>query len=155
LLLDEPTNGVDPVSRREFWRLLYDLNRDGTTVLVSSSYMDEAERAVKFILLHGGSIIAEGVPNEARANFDRAIYEVRAPNLRELKEGLRALSEFDSVTVFGDSLHLAAAMGVSDDAIRALVSSTGLPYESVARIVPSFEDIYIGLSRESKFSPGS
>ena len=84
LLLDEPTNGVDPVSRREFWKLLYDLNRAGTTVVISSPYMDEAERAGHFALMSKGRLIAHGVPADERRNFQFAVYtlptERRAPS---------------------------------------------------------------------------
>jgi len=147
LLLDEPTNGVDPVSRREFWRLLYDLNREGTTVVISSSYMDEAERAGRFVLLHDGTIISAGNPAEVRRDFPRAVYELASDKARELKSALTHRSEFESVVLFGRSLHLAAAPGVSADQIAAAVLAAGGATEQLRKITPSFEDIYIGLAR--------
>lgn len=147
LLLDEPTNGVDPVSRREFWRLLYDLNREGTTVVISSSYMDEAERAGRFVLLHDGTIISAGIPAVVRREFPRAVYELASDNARELKAALAQRSEFESVVLFGRSVHLAAAPETSTEQIASAVLASGGAIEQLRRITPSFEDIYISLAR--------
>ncbi len=148
LLLDEPTNGVDPVSRREFWRLLYDLNRDGTTVVISSSYMDEAERASRFVLLHSGKVISEGIPAEARRGFSRIVFELEAPDLRAAKESLNGSPAFASVVLFGKTVHLTVNSGVDEADVRRQITAAGLGIDSLRRILPSFEDIYIGLSQE-------
>jgi ABC-2 type transport system ATP-binding protein len=148
LLLDEPTNGVDPVSRREFWRLLYDLNRDGTTVVISSSYMDEAERASRFVLLHSGAVISEGIPAEARRSFARAVYELEAPDLRAAKDSLYGSPVFGSVVLFGKTIHLTVNSDFDEAEVRRQITSAGLADDSLRKILPSFEDIYIGLSRE-------
>src|SRR5690606_24553142 len=126
--------GVDPVSRREFWRLLYDLNREGTTVVISSSYMDEAERAGRFVLLHDGTIISAGSPAEVRRDFPRAVYELASDKARELKAALTQRSEFESVVLFGRSLHLAAAPGFSPERIAAAVKTAGGSVEHLRRI---------------------
>ncbi len=148
LLLDEPTNGVDPVSRREFWRLLYDLNRDGTTIVISSSYMDEAERASRFLLLHKGNIITEGEPAQIRANFHQAVYELTPEDARVAKEKLNSDSPFLSISLFGKSLHIAANREMQLERVTEAISSKGVSVESLREIIPSFEDIYIGLSQE-------
>ncbi len=148
LLLDEPTNGVDPVSRREFWRLLYDLNRDGATIIISSSYMDEAERASRFILLHTGAIIAEGVPSEIRANFHQLVFELTPENARGAKELLGTGTPFQSVSLFGKTLHVATPREMTFEQVARIVDERGVPATSLREILPSFEDIYIGLSKE-------
>lgn len=149
LLLDEPTNGVDPVSRREFWRLLYDLNRDGTTIVISSSYMDEAERASRFLLLHKGAIISEGEPALIRSNFHQTVYELVPENARLAKERLSTHPSFLSISLFGKALHIAAAKETPFHDIAAAIGAEGFPVDSLREIIPSFEDIYIGLSQET------
>lgn len=149
LLLDEPTNGVDPVSRREFWKLLYDLNRDGTTILISSSYMDEAERAGRFVLLNKGIVISEGAPAEIRSSFHQRIYELTTDSPRAAKEKLAVIRDFKSVSLFGKTVHLATDRSLDAAQVRRLVLSGGLEADSLREIVPTFEDIYIGLAREN------
>ncbi|MGB5106902.1 MAG: ABC transporter ATP-binding protein [Candidatus Zixiibacteriota bacterium] len=149
LLLDEPTNGVDPVSRREFWRLLYDLNRDGSTIIISSSYMDEAERASRFMLMHKGAIIAEGVPAEIRGNFQQAVYELPLEQARAAKLLLETEPRFASVSLFGKSLHIATDRSVSSADVAALIRAQGVDSAQLRKIIPSFEDIYIGLSKDA------
>ena len=148
LLLDEPTNGVDPVSRREFWRLLYDLNRDGTTIVISSSYMDEAERASRFLLRHKGNSIPEGEPAQTRANFHQAVFELTPDKARSAKEQLNSDSPFLSISLFGKSLHIAANRETQLEHVADAIRSKGISAESLREIIPSFEDIYIGLSQE-------
>lgn len=150
LLLDEPTNGVDPVSRREFWRLLYDLNRDGTTIIISSSYMDEAERASRFMLMHKGGIIAEGVPSDIRSNFQQAVFELPLEKARAAKSLLESEPRFVSVSLFGKSLHLAARREMPLQEVAAIVSAKGVDATQLREIIPSFEDIYIGLSKDAE-----
>ena len=150
LLLDEPTNGVDPVSRREFWRLLYDLNRDGTTIIISSSYMDEAERASRFMLMHKGGIIAEGVPSDIRSNFQQAVFELPLEKARAAKSLLESELRLISVTLFGKSLHIAAKREMALKEVAAIVSAKGVDATQLREIIPSFEDIYIGLSKDAE-----
>lgn len=149
LLLDEPTNGVDPVSRREFWRLLYDLNRDGSTIVISSSYMDEAERASRFMLMHKGTIIAEGVPAEIRGNFRQAVYELPLDKARAAKMLIESEPQFASVSLFGKSLHIATNRDVSTAAVSDIIRARGIDASQLREIIPSFEDIYIGLSKDA------
>ncbi len=146
LLLDEPTNGVDPVSRREFWKLLYDLNSEGSTILVSSSYMDEAERANRFALMRDGQTIAVGEPHEARRNFQFNVFEYASDSPRKAKEMIGTHDQFLAINLFGNSVHILTRGEVEVDTVRAIVASLGLRSEALNRIAPSFEDIYIGLS---------
>jgi len=150
LLLDEPTNGVDPVSRREFWKLLYDLNREGTTIVVSSSYMDEAERASRFLLMHKGAIISEGEPAHIRKHFHQVVYELTPANPRQAKDQLASDSRFLSVSLFGKSVHIAASRELPFAQISSAVQSRNIAADTLREIIPSFEDIYIGMSQEKQ-----
>jgi ABC-2 type transport system ATP-binding protein len=146
LLLDEPTNGVDPVSRREFWKLLYDLNRTGTTVVISSPYMDEAERAGHFALMSRGRLIAHGIPANERRNFQFAVYTLPTESARAIKEQLCRRKEFRSVNLFGNSVHIVTEKNFAQEHVRAVLESEHLESASLEQIVPTFEDIYIALS---------
>ena len=146
LLLDEPTNGVDPVSRREFWKLLYDLNSEGSTIVVSSSYMDEAERANRYALIRHGKMISVGEPHEARRTFQLNVYEVLSNSPRKAKEAIAAENHFTAVNLFGNSVHILAKSDVPEAHVADVVEAAGIERAKVSKIVPTFEDIYIGLS---------
>ncbi len=146
LLLDEPTNGVDPVSRREFWKLLYDLNRAGTTVVISSPYMDEAERAGYFALMSKGQLIAGGIPADERRQFKYSVYQLPTDQARTSKEQLESAPEFRSVNLFGNSVHIVTDKRVTVDGVRAVIVNRGVDAAALSAITPSFEDIYIGLA---------
>ncbi len=147
LLLDEPTNGVDPVSRREFWRLLYDLNREGATIVISSSYMDEAERADRFVLMRHGRVLSDGVPAQVQRAYPHPIFELATDNPRLAKARLVDASELRNVTLFGRSLHLELAVQMTEASLQQFLSERGIDVAHLRRIPPSFEDIYIGHSR--------
>ena len=108
LFLDEPTNGVDPVSRRDFWRILYQLVREGVTIFVSTAYLDEAERCNRLALLHEGRLLGLGTPDEVKAMMPGALLEVRTPAPRRTAALLREQLAGASVGLFGDRVHVAA-----------------------------------------------
>ena len=139
LLMDEPTNGVDPVSRRELWELIYELLADGMAVLVSTPYMDEAARCHRVGLLHEGQIIAEGVPS---ALSDQLEYEVLELSGGE-RERLHALLADSPLVVAaspaGRRMRVVVAPGAQAELSR-LIASAGA---SAARVPPSFEDLFL------------
>jgi ABC-2 type transport system ATP-binding protein len=146
LLLDEPTTGVDPPARREFWELLYDLNRRGTTVLVATPYMDEAERCTRIGFIYGGRLLGVDTPAAMKAQIAGDVLEVRAEPRRRALAVARALPEVRTGAVFGDALHLA----VSDAAaaaprVRAALEAQGVAVAAVTRVTPSLEDAFIAL----------
>jgi ABC-2 type transport system ATP-binding protein len=145
LFLDEPTNGVDPISRREFWGILYDLLRDGVTIVVSTAYLDEAERCGRVGLLDRGRLVACGTPEGLKALLPGTLLEVRCASCRETARALRAAGA-GSVAVFGDSVHV-----VVPDAERgrrevenALREAGATDFE-VRPVEPSLEDVYLSL----------
>jgi len=146
LFLDEPTNGVDPVSRRDFWRILYQLVREGVTIFVSTAYLDEAERCNRLALLHQGRLLGLGTPDEVKALMPGALLEVRTPAPRRTAAVLRAQLAGATVGLFGDRVHVAAAdPAAAEVAIRAAVAAAGLELASLRRIAPSLEDVFVSV----------
>lgn len=150
LFLDEPTNGVDPVSRRDFWRILYQLLREKVTIFVSTAYLDEAERCARVALMHKGRLIAVGTPEEVKRLMQGSLIEVRAAEPRRSAALLREQLEAESVGLFGDRVHIVAqhpdaAMAKAEEVLR----HAGLAVESMRTIEPSLEDVFVSvLSRE-------
>lgn len=150
LFLDEPTNGVDPVSRRDFWRILYQLLREKVTIFVSTAYLDEAERCARVALMHKGRLIAVGTPEEVKRLMRGALIEVRAAEPRQSVALLRERLEVESIGLFGDRVHIVAqdsdaAMIMAAEVLRG----AGLTVESIRTIEPSLEDVFVSvLSRE-------
>lgn len=144
ILLDEPTNGVDPVSRRDFWRILYSLLGQGVTILVTTAYLDEAERCHRIALLHEGRMLFCDTPAQLKANLPGAILSVVTLQPREISELLANQGGISNIMVVGDGLHL-----VVDDAvkmipnIRGLITAAGLTFETVEQVTPTVEDLFI------------
>ena len=146
ILLDEPTTGVDPVSRREFWKLLSQFLAQGITILMSTPYLDEAERCSRIVLLHEGKVLALDQPAHLRASLSGTLFEVIVPSPREALDNLAGRSDIASAQVFGDRLHVWIDRGDSDAAMRsvtAAIHAAGLTPSSLRPIVPSLEDVFI------------
>ncbi len=147
LILDEPTTGVDPVSRREFWRILRELADRGLALLVSTPYMDEAALCDEVVLVHAGRAIARGTPGEVAASFPRRLLEVRGPDLATAIARLRddGVPGTDARR-FGDRLHL-----VHDDDAQAAAARArlgGLDVE-VVPVTAGIEDVFVALLEEA------
>ena len=151
LFLDEPTNGVDPVSRREFWRILYQLLREKVTIFVSTAYLDEAERCHRVALMHKGRVFALGTPVEVKKLMRGAILEIRASQPRKAAALLREKLGAISIGLFGDRVH--AVSNEPEGAIaraEALLSTAGIPHSPIRRIEPSLEDVFVSVLAEEK-----
>lgn len=147
LLLDEPTTGVDPVSRREFWRILYSLLGQGVTILVTTPYMDEAERCNRVGFMARGRLVASGTPKQLKQLVGRAILELRAEPRRTAMQVARELGELEDVRAFGDLLHLVTAdPPAAESATRRAMAAHGIRVESLRRIEPSMEDAFMSLA---------
>jgi len=143
LILDEPTTGVDPVSRREFWRILRKLAGDGLALLVSTPYMDEADLCDDVVLLHAGRAMVRGTPGEVAASFPRRLLEITGPDLPAAAARLQeAAIEGVAVQRFGDRLHL-----VHDDDTQARAAEVALAGQGVrlAPATPGIEDVFVEL----------
>jgi ABC-2 type transport system ATP-binding protein len=148
LLLDEPTTGVDPLSRREFWRLLHELNHEGLTIVVSTPYMDEAEYASRLAFFDEGRLTGMGTRDDILASFGRQLVEVRAADRLAARARLRTVADVDDVSLFGTVLHVRARAEAAPgfvDRIRQELAGVSDPAH-VKVIVPSLEDVFVLLS---------
>ena len=146
ILLDEPTTGVDPVSRREFWKLLSQFLARGLTILMSTPYLDEAERCSRIVLLHEGKVLALDQPASLRTSLAGTLFEAIVPSPREALDRLAGQRDIASAQVFGDRLHVWINHGDAEAAMRSLstaLSSAGMTASSLRPIVPSLEDVFI------------
>ena len=149
LLLDEPTTGVDPVSRREFWQILTELNGQGMTVLVATPYMDEAERCTRVALIHQGRILSVDTPAAMKARLDGVVIEVIAAPRREALAVARTLPDVRQATVFGPALHVVVAGAQMQPALLSALRTAGVTVERAQVIDASLEDVFVSLMRRS------
>lgn len=146
LLLDEPTSGVDPVSRRDLWKILNRLSGEGVAILLSTSYLDEAERCRRIGLLHRGKLLAAGSPEQVRALHRGTLVEIRCGDPRRAAAVLRQAFPGAVVGLFGDRLHF-GAHDVPDPAAAAkgALSAAGVPCDSAVPVPPSLEDVFVSV----------
>jgi len=151
LFLDEPTNGVDPVSRRDFWRILYQLLREQVTIFISTAYLDEAERCNRVALMHQGRLLATGTPAEVKRLMRGTILEIHAPEPRRVAAVLRERLAGCTVGLFGDRVHLAThdPQRQGSEAERALAAA-GLPVRSIQSVEPGLEDVFVSVLGEER-----
>ncbi len=145
LVLDEPTTGVDPVSRREFWKLLAEFLGQGLTIVMATPYLDEAERCARVALLSQGRLLALDDPARLQASTRGVILEVVAAPPRRALQVLRTRLGDDRVQLFGDRLHVRVDRDDAQHDIAAILNSAGLPPAGVRAIVPTLEDVFIEL----------
>jgi ABC-2 type transport system ATP-binding protein len=153
LLLDEPTTGVDPVSRREFWKLLSEFLTQGITILMATPYLDEAERCSRVALLHEGELLALDTPDALRSSLAGTVMEVIATDRERALEFLRALVGVEDVQLFGERAHVRFEPGspVSDaEHLVGRLRVAGIDTQSVRQVPPSLEDVFISrIAKES------
>jgi len=145
LFLDEPTGGVDPLSRRQFWRLIDVLSNDGVTVLVTTHYLDEAERCHRVALIHAGKLATLGTPTEVKNVFaGRPILEIRSPNPVEVMRALDRMAEVEKTSLFGTAVHAVLRSNAMDaNTIDQRLRGAGLPVQSIEPVAPSLEDVFL------------
>jgi len=140
LLLDEPTFGVDPISRRELWLILHEMVAEGVTILVSTSYLDEAERCDRVAMLHQGRMLALEAPATLQARLSGSLFAVATDQPRALRQTLRAHPEVRRAMLFGDQVHVVVAPGTPGSALESIPGA-----RSVRPIEASLEDVFIEL----------
>ena len=146
ILLDEPTTGVDPVSRREFWKLLTQFVEQGITILMSTPYLDEAERCHRIAMLHEGQVLALDEPGRLRASLPGTWFEVVIDQPRQAAAKLQAVEDAPDIYLFGDRLHVwnrRDEPGAARDALDRTLATIGLVARGVRSITPSLEDVFI------------
>lgn len=147
LLLDEPTNGVDPISRRELWAFLEELVEEGVAVLISTPYMDEAERCDRVGLLVEGRLVAAGIPRDLKSGFQSTVFELTTSG-GLLSSGIfSGVSGIDQIYAVGRKLHVVSSQGPAFAAsIEAILREKKVQDARVDIVPPSFEDIFLDLS---------
>ncbi|HDH01463.1 MAG TPA: ABC transporter ATP-binding protein, partial [Nitrospirae bacterium] len=143
LFLDEPTNGVDPVSRRDFWKILYDLLKEGITIFVSTAYLDEAERCTRVGLIHKGKLLAEGDPAAMKKSFGYPMIALWADDVRGAMKALKMVPGVKNINIYGDRLHIALEGPDLMETIVYELQAAGIVMKSYRNIVPTLEDIFI------------
>jgi ABC-2 type transport system ATP-binding protein len=146
LFLDEPSGGVDPVSRRDVWRLIDDLSRRGTTVLVTTHYMDEAERCDRVAIIQAGKLAALGTIAELKAVFaDRPIFEVRAGDPVKTMAIADTLPIVEKTSLFGTAVHAVMRRGTThpETELRRALEAGGVAIDTMEPVVPSLDDVFL------------
>jgi ABC-2 type transport system ATP-binding protein len=153
VFLDEPTSGVDPISRRSFWDLINDLSSEGTTILVTTHYLEEAEFCNNIILINAGRLIAEGTSKELKTNYiNDAILEIECDKPVDAMEILQKSDFIDDTSIFGNYLHVSVNKNYTGEKqIRDLLTiSNSIKVIRVDKIVPTLEDVFIHLLEKDK-----
>jgi ABC-2 type transport system ATP-binding protein len=145
IFLDEPTAGVDPVSRRQFWRLIDALSANDVTVLVTTHYLDEAERCHRVALIHAGRLATIGtIPDVKQVFAGRPIIEIHADRPVDAMQALDAMPEVEKTSLFGTALHAVLRSDAHDpEALAARLRQAGLHVEAIERVAPSLEDVFL------------
>jgi ABC-2 type transport system ATP-binding protein len=144
ILLDEPTTGVDPVSRRDFWRILYELIAEGVAILTSTAYLDEAERCHRVALMHQGKLLFCDTPANLKAKLGKGVLSVTSDEPHRLRSVLEHADGISSLVLTGDGVHL-----VVDDAARRIpefetrLKAGGVAYDAVQQVAPTIEDLFV------------
>ncbi len=145
LFLDEPTNGVDPISRRDFWQILYDLIKDGITIFLSTAYLDEAERCTKTALIDHGHILIIDTPDKIKRDFRFPMIEIWTDESRKITEQIGELRGVERINIYGDRMHVVLKEKNERYYITDKIKSMGFEIKGIREILPSLEDVFITL----------
>lgn len=151
LFLDEPTTGVDPLSRRDFWVILYDLLKEGITILFSTSYMDEAERCNRIGMLYQGELLMADTPSAVKAQIKGTVLELRLENHQRGMKVLEGVESFRNLLLSGDKIHiLVDDFQKGERVIRDVLKREDLKILSLGVVRPSLEDAFVSMVREKQ-----
>lgn len=151
LFLDEPTTGVDPLSRRDFWMILYDLLKEGVTILFSTSYLDEAERCSRIGLIYQGELLIADTPLAVKAQMGKAVLELRLEDHRRGMKVLEKSPSLSSLVLSGDKIHaLVDDPQEGERAIREILKTEGMEILGLIKVRPSLEDVFVSIIQEKK-----
>lgn len=146
LILDEPTTGVDPVSRKELWDMLFRLKEDNITILVSTAYMDEASLCDRIALIKDGKFMANDTPRSIIDNYGETLWAVEGSKMPALLRVLRKKSEVKTVFAFGDKLHITVEKGLEPKSLQLFLESRGYGDVEIYPIQPTIEDCFMDLA---------
>jgi len=149
LFLDEPTTGVDPLSRRDFWMILYDLLKEGVTILFSTSYLDEAERCSRVGLIYQGELLVADIPSNVKEQIGGTVLEVRLEDYRKGIKMLEGIESLRSLVLSGDKIHvLVDDSREGEKTIREILKTKGISILDLIVVRPSLEDAFVSIVRE-------
>jgi ABC-2 type transport system ATP-binding protein len=149
LFLDEPTTGVDPLSRRDFWVILYDLLKEGVTILFSTSYMDEAERCSRIGLIHQGELLVADTPSSVKMRIGGTVLELRLEDHQKGMKVLERMAAFRSLVLSGDKIHILVDQPEEGERlIRDVLKTEGIDILDLNRVRPSLEDAFVSMVKE-------
>ncbi len=149
LFLDEPTNGVDPVSRRDFWKILYELLKEEITIFVSTAYLDEAERCTRIGLMHQGKLLTQDRPDIVRRSLGLPMIEVWSENARQVSGQIRQTRGVKEVSLYGDRLHITLEKKEMTREVIFELKQSGIAIKDYRAIVPSLEDVFIAMVKKN------
>lgn len=148
LFLDEPTTGVDPVSRREFWKILASLKKDGVTIVLTTPYLDEAERCNRVAFINNGEIMDIGTPSELKAKMNGEVLELVCTEIRRASEIIKEVYNFD-IQLFGDRINIVINSFENDfPKIESILSKYSIEIISKRTITPTLENLFINMMRK-------
>jgi len=151
LFLDEPTSGVDPLSRRDFWIILYDLLKEGVTILFSTSYLDEAERCSRIGLIYQGELLIADTPGAVKAQIAGTVLELRMEDHQKGIKILEGVESLRNLVLSGDKIHiLVNDPHEGERVIREVLKSKGMEILSLTVVRPSLEDAFVSIVREKR-----
>lgn len=143
ILLDEPTTGVDPVSRRDFWRILYRLVAEGVSILTSTAYLDEAERCHRVGLLHQGKLLFCDTPANLKGHLGKAVLAIISREPRRVREELARANGVSTLMLTGDGVHVVADNAARADEFANRLKRATIPFDEVVQVTPSIEDLFV------------
>jgi ABC-2 type transport system ATP-binding protein len=156
VFLDEPTAGVDPVSRRQFWDLIDRFSDEGTTIMVTTHYMDEAEHCDRLAFIYEGKIIAQGTPGEIkREQMTGRVLEIRVGRVIDALAVVEGYPDVHEAALYGAAIHATVARDAAAEPLARHLRAQGFVVEAVEPILPSLEDVFVALveAREAGSAP--
>ncbi|WP_326907375.1 ABC transporter ATP-binding protein [Sedimentibacter sp. MB31-C6] len=151
LLLDEPTGGVDPIARRQFWDIIYNLSKQGVTILVTTHYMDEAEHCNTIGFLYYGNILSLDTPNNMKEKIiDGDIVEIKTDNTLKSIELLKRKEKIKEASVYGAGIHVMIDFNLNLNIIKNYLTESGIKVNYIKKVKPSLEDVFVFLVENEK-----
>jgi ABC-2 type transport system ATP-binding protein len=148
IFLDEPTTGVDPVSRREFWKILAELMHEGITILMTTPYIDEAERCARVGLMSEGNILLADTPQNIKRSLKASVIEIIPMDNHAAAASIQAHPEVTEIQTFGDRINVVAKEGTTPEVIKRWLDASDITIRSMRSVAPSLENVFISLLRE-------
>jgi ABC-2 type transport system ATP-binding protein len=145
LFLDEPTNGVDPLSRREFWNILKELKEEGVLIIISTPYMDEAERCDIIGLINKGGLLYSGTPADFKKNHKGIVAELTTSNYKSSLEILKSIRKIKGINLYGEILHINSEKEFDRKQIEGVLKKNNIKIKSFRKISPEIEDVFVYL----------